>query len=136
MNAIDRRHIEVMQLLLSSGVNIEQKCGNGRTPLQAACYSGFLGAVILLVKHSADIAVRSADGSACLLIAAEKKHFAVVHYLLEQNDWNVNEVGTNGYSALHYTSRFNHVPITCKLIYKGANIDAKNTVSYVSICDF
>lgn len=136
MNAIERHQIEVMQLLLANGANVEQKCNDGWTPLQAACYNGFLGAVILLVKHNADIAARSPDGSTCLLIAAEKKHFAIVHYLLKQKDWNLNDVGTNGCSVLHYTSRFNHAPITSKLIYRGANIDAKNTVTHSMVCPF
>lgn len=131
--ALESSNTLILQWLLDRGVKADSRTKDGLTPVFAACARGLLECVICLVEHGADITFRSPDGLTCLLVAAEKEHFSIVDYLFEQKDCNVNEVGKDGQSVLHYTSRFNHASTTSKLVHARANIDAQNKVRDVSI---
>lgn len=127
--ALESSNALVMKWLLDRGANADIVMKDGLAPIFVACARGLFECVICLVEHGADITFHSRDGLTCLLVAAKNKHFAVVYYLLQQEHCCVNDIEKDGFSALHYVSRFNHVSMTCKLICQGANIDAKNAVS-------
>ncbi|XP_059059496.1 palmitoyltransferase Hip14 [Achroia grisella] len=80
--AINNRR-EIIQYLLSKGAVVDAVGGELQsTPLHWATRQGHLEATVLLVRAGADPMVRDAEGCACLHLAAQFGHTAVVAYLV------------------------------------------------------
>jgi len=63
-------HVEIMEMLLAKGANIEAKDKDGMTPLHAAAAKGQAAAVKLLLDKGADVNSRRNDGATALHGAA------------------------------------------------------------------
>ncbi|CAH0628541.1 unnamed protein product [Chrysodeixis includens] len=80
--AINNRR-EIIQYLLSKGAAVDAIGGELQsTPLHWATRQGHLEATVQLVRAGADPALRDAEGCACLHLAAQFGHTAVVAYLV------------------------------------------------------
>ncbi|XP_047023548.1 palmitoyltransferase Hip14 isoform X1 [Helicoverpa zea] len=80
--AINNRR-EIIQYLLSKGAAVDAVGGELQsTPLHWATRQGHLEATVLLVRAGADPGLRDAEGCACLHLAAQFGHTAVVAYLV------------------------------------------------------
>jgi len=71
---------EAAQLLIRSGINVNQPGDLGYTPLHEACARGNLAMVKLLVKHGADVHALS-EGNAPFTIARFMKKDHICEYL-------------------------------------------------------
>ena len=81
--ACQRGHLECVNLiLLQRGVVADQKAVDGRTPLYAACESGSVKIVELLLNKGCDIEARRNDNSTPLIVASVFGHYEVVELLL------------------------------------------------------
>lgn len=83
--AIDKKELQLVELLIELGADINMKVGNGKvTALSKAVYLGDLETIKILVKHGADIKTRIfSDSTNLLLYAVEnKKTEEVITYLL------------------------------------------------------
>lgn len=56
--AAQNESLEVLELLLSSGANVNQQQGDGKTALHAACMWGKVEAAQLLLSHRANTQTR------------------------------------------------------------------------------
>jgi len=117
-----------MKLLISQGASLDLKFDSDWTALFLSCALGYLEGVKLLVEQGADTRIRSSTGLTCLMAAAKNGRLSVVVYLLEHGSCEVNAVGQDGYSALHYVALTDDALTTFKLIHKGANINAQTPV--------
>ena len=92
--AVENRDLDIVELLLSKGVNVNARGDNGRTPLHLA--SGRKDAFInpptancdvdiikILIKHGADVNARSIGGKTPLNYALENRCKDAVIFLLE-----------------------------------------------------
>ncbi|XP_037297457.1 palmitoyltransferase Hip14-like [Manduca sexta] len=80
--AINNRR-EIIQYLLAKGAHVDAIGGELQsTPLHWATRQGHLDATVLLVRAGADPSLRDAEGCACLHLAAQFGHTAVVAYLV------------------------------------------------------
>ncbi|XP_028157492.1 palmitoyltransferase Hip14 isoform X2 [Ostrinia furnacalis] len=80
--AINNRR-EIIQYLLAAGAAVDAVGGELQsTPLHWATRQGHLEATVLLLRAGADPALRDAEGCACLHLAAQFGHTAVVAYLV------------------------------------------------------
>lgn len=76
--------IEVLQLLVRAGVDVNQPNDQGRTPLLFAIeFGASLAAIKMLLELGADAHVSRAYGASCLEIACEKNADKVVELFLE-----------------------------------------------------
>ncbi|KAB7496502.1 Palmitoyltransferase Hip14, partial [Armadillidium nasatum] len=73
------------------------------TPLHWATRQGHLGMVVLLMKYNADPTLRDGEGCACVHLAAQFGHTAIVAYLLARGD-NVNLLDKNGMTPLMWSA--------------------------------
>ncbi|XP_050341961.1 palmitoyltransferase Hip14 [Nymphalis io] len=74
---------EIIEYLLSKGAKVDAIGGELQsTPLHWATRQGHLEATVLLVRAGADASLRDAEGCACLHLAAQFGHTAVVAYLV------------------------------------------------------
>jgi len=83
--AAEEGHLEIVQDMVSAGVNVNIANPEGVTPLMAAAEEGHLNVVQYLVKQGADVDQRqSPNGATALIYAAEEGHDEIVTYLIGQ----------------------------------------------------
>ena len=138
-------HMEVAELLIANGANLEGTDKFGNTPLHYAAHHGSKEIVILLITNSADVNAKDKGGESPLNMAANKetadllrKHGgkygtfiaavaggdinAVKMFLDAGTD--VNEKVQHGWTPLHETAVFGHAKVAKLLIANGADVNA------------
>ena len=138
-------HMEVAELLIANGANLEGTDKFGNTPLHYAAHHGSREIVILLITNSADVNAKDKCGESPLNMAANKetadllrKHGgkygtfigavaggdidAVKMFLDAGTD--VNEKVQHGWTPLHETAVFGHAEVAELLIANGADVNA------------
>ncbi|KAL4095241.1 hypothetical protein PRIC1_008618 [Phytophthora ramorum] len=81
--AAQNESLEVLELLLINGANVDQQQGDGKTALHAACTWGRIEAARLLLAHEASIESRDNDGQSPLHCACRNGHEELVRLLLD-----------------------------------------------------
>lgn len=101
---------DIMELLLSHGVAVDQKDYTERTALHVATIADNEKAVLFLLSQKASINERDINGRSALSIAAEKGYVNIVKILLENNaDKDMVDFGYK--SALQYATENAHTEI-------------------------
>jgi hypothetical protein len=95
--AVTAGRADVVEFLISKGMDIEKTCGKKFTPLLLAAGLGHSQVADILVKHGAKIDVRSDIGGTPLALSASNDHIEAVKYWLEQGA-EVNATDTDGLS--------------------------------------
>jgi ankyrin repeat protein len=137
-------HIDIVELLLKSGANINKKDGNGYTALYWATARGFKNIIRLLLKSGADTNIINNNGSTALFRAADNKNKKIMALLLKYNaDPNIGE---NQYNPLFFALVNNNKKIILFLIQAGAKTNMKhinmplylisNTILFINKCLF
>ena len=130
--AVIKGNLEVTQLLIREGANIELKDSRCQSsPLLFACQNGRLKIVKYLIEMGADIQAASEDGTAAVHFAAQSGNIDVVDFLL-QKGLDINSKNNKGESPLYFALYPRHFPACQKaknalgmvtfLIKNGANI--------------
>jgi ankyrin repeat protein len=74
----------MLEKLINAGASVNERGGNGETPLMLTARTGNLEALNLLLKHGADVnAKESLRGTTALMWAVEQKHKDAVKLLIE-----------------------------------------------------
>ena len=84
MEAASGGFIDIVQLLLQHGANINAQSSSGNTALHYACCSGYDGVVQVLIQHNADLEHQNENGHTPLMEAASGGHVKVASLLLEK----------------------------------------------------
>jgi ankyrin repeat protein len=79
-------NLEALKLLLSSGVNVNQKDGYDASPLHYACLYGHIGIVRELIKHNAMINETDNSGATPLYYASKYGYLDIVHEIIGYTD--------------------------------------------------
>lgn len=77
MEAASAGHIEIIELLLKHGADVNAQSSTGNTPLMYACAGGHVGAVQLLLAHGANVEDHNENGHTPLMEAASAGHVTV-----------------------------------------------------------
>jgi ankyrin repeat protein len=80
-SAVAGKHVEIAELLLKHGADVNAKQQNDLTPLHSAAANGHAAMVKLLVDNKADIHAKSSDGKTPSDLAKEKGFQEVVTFL-------------------------------------------------------
>ncbi len=83
-NAAGRGNIKGIQSFLEKGASIDERDGNGLTPLFVAAYWNQNETVEWLCENGADIFAKTEDGKNLLMQAADGGNDQAVHYLLSK----------------------------------------------------
>ncbi|KAJ7270190.1 ankyrin repeat-containing domain protein [Mycena rebaudengoi] len=113
-------HLEMVQLLIDSGVNVNQQGGYYGNALQAALVHRHDEVLRLLLKHGGDTNIAGEYGTP-LQVAAAQGDKTLIHLLLE-NGADFNAEGDDG-TALQSASFQGHEAVVDLLINSGADID-------------
>ena len=126
--AVRNKHDNVVHALLSdSGCLVDAKGQDGYTALHYSCTDGHVDIVKILVSHKANVNARTDSDipDTPLTLAAKYKHDNVVHALLSDSQCLVDAKGQDGYTALHYSCRYDYVDIVWTLVKHKANVNAR-----------
>ena len=92
-------NIELIELIIKGGANINSRARGGRTALSKACASGHLDAVNTLIKNGADVSLMNDEGATCLHASAHNGHKQVVELLIQKGA-DVNVIDKTDRTAL------------------------------------
>ncbi|EAX89791.1 hypothetical protein TVAG_366950 [Trichomonas vaginalis G3] len=123
--AAQNNYKEMVEFLISQGIEINAIDNFGKTPLHQAAYFNFKEIVNILVLHGAEINRRNNEMKTPLQKAAENNSIGALEVLLSHGA-NINEKDNLGKTALHYMIEFNNQKIAEMLISNKADINAKD----------
>jgi|ETNmetMinimDraft_25_1059894.scaffolds.fasta_scaffold03142_8 cytohesin len=111
---------------LTSGVDVNHKDKEERTPLHEATGAGHKEIAELLIGAGAEVNSTDEDGGTPLHFAAWKGHKEIVELLIAKGA-GVNAMAEDRGTPLHYAAAYNgdHWEITKLLINNGADVNAK-----------
>ena len=95
-------HVDVIELLLTNGADINAESETGATPLVLAAENGQLEALRFILQHkdkTVNIEAKGAGGGTALHVAARKGHLNIIELLLT-NGADINAVSETGATPL------------------------------------
>ncbi|CAN8029255.1 unnamed protein product [Ixodes persulcatus] len=114
-------YLDIVQLLVLRGADVNHPTRTLSTPLRAACFDGRLDIVRFLVEHGADVHLSNKYNNTCLMIAAYKGHLDVVRFLVDCGaDPNVQ--AHCGATALQFAAEHGHLGIVRELLAADARV--------------
>ncbi|KAJ7017378.1 ankyrin repeat domain-containing protein [Mycena alexandri] len=120
-------HLQMTQLLVEHGANVNVQGGEYDSALQAASYNGHENIVQLLIEHGANVNAQGGEYDSALQAASYNGHENIVQLLIEHGA-NVNAQGGEYDSALQAASYMGHKNIVQLLIEHGANVNLQGGV--------
>ncbi|TGZ53653.1 uncharacterized protein [Temnothorax longispinosus] len=134
--AVINGDIEIVEMILDKGANIDAENEFGRTPLHDAIRNKKMEVTELLLKYGADVNARDNDGTSLLHVAVEMGCLQIVEHLLKCGAY-VNCVCTSawkqGYTPLHFAVEKGSKEVITLLLSRGANVDVKGEDSITSL---
>ena len=107
--------------LIEAGADIEQRNGEGSTPLTLAAGHGLVEAVRMLLKAGADIDRANGSGATPLMHASYQGHSKAVQALI---DAGASLSSRASMTALHLASKHGQLEVMQLLLASGAEVDA------------
>jgi ankyrin repeat protein len=118
--------LEIAQLLLKAGADVNQDGPVGTTPLAAACsQTDSIRIVEFLIERGADVNAKGYNGTTPLYQAVRKGRGAMAEVLIEHGA-NVRAKNTEDQTVLHYAVLNNMRDTVEMLIARGAEINARD----------
>jgi len=125
MVAVEKGSIEIIDILLNNGSDINIKGADGTTPLMIAAENGRRDVVEILINKGADINLRNANGVTSLMAAAKSGDINIVKTIIEKG-MDVNIQDKEGMTALMNAVRYGHAGAVQVLLAIGADLNMKN----------
>lgn len=119
--ACENGNVELIQLLINEGADVNVSKHLAGTPLINACEVGDICVVELLLQNGANVSLIDVDGKTPLRIARVKRHFDIIKILIEKGCGN----GDKTLSSACYEGDLNAVKT---LIKAGADVNLKENV--------
>ncbi len=88
-------HVNVIEMLVARGANVNYKDSKGQTPLMYATESGSVDAVKALLSHGAQLEARTSLGETALMGAVGHGYVDIAKFLVEKGA-NINAKTNNG----------------------------------------
>ena len=120
--AAEYGRLNIVNLLLTHGANLEARNNAGQSPLYFASNSGHLAIVEALVAHGADPTIGNDSGATPLYSAARYGHLKTVEFL-RSKDVDIDVTNEWGWTPLHIAAHNNHLQVVQFLVENGAKIN-------------
>lgn len=117
--------LSLVQVLLSKDMYIDEVDSDGRTALMYAVNMRQSQIVHFLVHKGANINIQDIDGFSNLMVAITNYDSELVSYLLEKGSNVESREKSNFMTPLILSSFYNCVECSEKLLFHGANVNAK-----------
>lgn len=132
--ACARNHMEVAELLIKHGADLNQRDGNGNTPFIQASAKGHLETIRLLILHGANVEMPNGHGWTPLLVAVDQDQVAVAKFFISQGA-NINAEYPNGRNALMKAAESGNEQLVNLFIEKGADVNHTNSSGANALLD-
>jgi len=99
--------IEIVERLISSGANVNEKASDGSTPLHCAAQEGHVEIAKLLISNGANVNTKSNNGNTPLHQAIGESKTEMVRFLVSKGA-DVNAKGEDDWTPLHWAVQENH----------------------------
>ncbi|KAH8800543.1 hypothetical protein DL96DRAFT_1823872 [Flagelloscypha sp. PMI_526] len=123
--------IDIIELLIEKGADVNKTRGSDGTPLQIAALTNTLDVIELLVEKGADVNKEGGRHGSALHAAASEGHLDVVELLMEKGA-DVNREGGHYGSAVGAAAQSGYLSVVTTLVEKGADVH-KEAGKYGSI---
>jgi serine/threonine-protein phosphatase 6 regulatory ankyrin repeat subunit B len=124
--AYSNTNLDVIEILLKHGADVNSKSPEKNSPLNASTHNGNLEAVKLFVKYGANVNLQNNKGDTALMWACIDKQAEIVKFLLTIEKLELNLQANDGWSALMFAVDNNSVEIVELLINAKADLNLKN----------
>jgi ankyrin repeat protein len=131
MFAAERGRLDIVELLVANGADINYANRNGLTALHAASYGNHLDVVKFLLEKGADINAIERKGKTPLYYAAITDAADTAQFLIANNA-DVNARGERGWPPIFAAAENNSVNVAKQLIEQGAEINIKTETEHYS----
>lgn len=124
-----RGHLEIVKLLLAHGADVTSRRSNGQTPLLAVVHDSRKQDVrleiakMLVSRHPKLVRLPNIHGIYPIHWSSGKGQEKILQFLLDKGV-DINAKDKNGYTALHYITRWWGSDLSLMLIKKGIDINA------------
>jgi ankyrin repeat protein len=122
--AVHWNDLDMANLLIRAGANVNAANELGMTPLMLACTNGSAPMVETLLQAGADPSVERPSGDTALMTAARTGNVDVVRLLVAQGA-DVNATTIGGYTALMWAAAERHANVVRVLAEIGADVHAR-----------
>ena len=123
IEATKNRHMDIIELLLKNGVNIETTNYSRKSALMISCSKGFDEITKFLLEYGANPNSSNYEKITPLHKAAERGNLRMIKLLLTYGA-NIEDKDCTGNSILHYASKKGKYEIVRYLLENGADINA------------
>lgn len=123
--AADRGDVNIAEILIAHGADVNAKDSGGNTALHAAAWAGRDEVIKLLLSKGAEVDPKRHDGLTPLISAADREHNSTVEILLAKGA-NTNAAVDNGNTALHSAVARGNKEVVESLLAHGADMNLKN----------
>ena len=117
--------LEMSEILIYSGSDVNAKSYLGNTALISASGFGHLEIVKCLIDRGADVNAKNNNNWTALMYASKNGHLEIVKYLIDRGA-DINIKNGKAITALHAASAFGDLEIVKLLIDLGADINVKD----------
>jgi len=125
--------VELTNLLVSQGVNVDALDINGHTPLHlAAIQDRFLPATIQLLAGKPNVNIADQNGNTALHLAATSGNTEMIKLLIDQTE-NIDAKNNKGETALHLASYFRYSDIVGILLENNANVNSIDDQAFTAL---
>lgn len=123
--AAQQGYLDIVQLLVAAGADINVRSFRGHTPLRIAARNGRVDVVNYCLSKGAEVNTQGEDGATPLEHAASKGHLEIVKLLVEKGA-NINLQDKEGDFALGEAAKAGFMEVVVYLLEKGADASLKN----------
>ena len=117
--------IQVAELFIARGADVEARDARGRTPLHYVAVKDALGVAELLIAHGADVDAGASNGHTPLMLAVGANAMETAELLIAHGaDVNASE-NLIGSTSLHSAATANELETAEFLIARGADVEAR-----------
>ncbi|QGA21573.1 hypothetical protein EYB26_009284 [Talaromyces marneffei] len=120
--AAQEGRLDIVTLLLETGLVIDESDGGGRTGLSRAAENGHEAVAKLLIEKGANINISDGSRSTALHHALQNRHEAMARLLIEKGA-DINIIDESRSTALHYALGNGYEAVARLLIEKGADVN-------------
>lgn len=113
--------------------HLAMPCGQGRTAIHYAAWSGSRAVVESLLNLGSDTSAVDEEGNLPIHIASRMGFDPVVSLLLRDDEPRMNARGCNGLTPIHYAAMNGHHAVVLLLVERGADLAAKDDVGWMPL---